>query len=576
MTNKLTSIRVPLCLAAIVASAGIVPAPTIAHAQQDTTQTVVQPPPQGVAEQPPRPGAAVVVRGDTLFTIYGTLGPFTPRERARALSQRIDSLAEDALARAASVNMVDSLGVTDILVGDFVIMTVTERDAAESGLPRAELGQQYATQIQNAIRTREGAATIKSILIGLLFTLVAVAGLVLIFRMLNFLFPVIYRRLEAWRGTRIPSIKIQRLELLSSERLTDVLIGVAKVLRVAAVVVVLYIFVPLVLSFFPWTRGLSRRIVEYVANPLRQAGTSFINYLPDLFTIAVIVVVIYYILKFIHLFFTGIERGAIAFPGFFQEWSQPTYKIVRFLVIVFGLIVVYPYLPGSDTAAFKGISVFVGVIISFGSSSAIANVVAGVVMTYMRPFQLGDRVKIADTIGDIVEKTLLVTRVRTVKNVDITIPNAMVLSSHIINFSSTAEEGGVILHTGVTIGYDVPWRTVHELLVAAAEATEGLLDKPKPFVLQTSLDDFYVSYELNVYSDKPNAMAKTYSELHQHIQDRFNEAGVEILSPHYRAARDGNQVTIPQDYLPQDYEAPSFRIKQIGVPTPKAPTGSVS
>ncbi len=524
----------------------------------DTTQVAA---PQSV-------GAAVVFRGDTLFSVFGTLGPFTPTERAEALARRIDSLANDPMARAASVTVADSAGVTDVRVGDFVLMTITDRDAAEAGLSRAVLGEQYAARIQEAMQSREVLATIKSILWGLFLTIVAAAGLVFLFRFMNFLFPAVYRRLEAWRTTRIPAIKIQRLELLSADRLTDTLMGIAKVLRVAAVVVVLYIFVPLVLSFFPWTRNLSRRIVEYVLDPLQQFGTAFVNYLPDLFTIAVIVVVIYYTLKFIHLFFNGIERGAITFPGFYKEWSQPTYKIVRFLVIIFGIIVIYPYLPGSDTAAFKGISVFVGVVISFGSSSAIANIVAGVVMTYMRPFQLGDRVKIADTVGDIIEKTLLVTRVRTVKNVDITIPNSMVLSSHIINYSSTAKEGGVVLHTGVTIGYDVPWRQVHELLLAAADATEAILDNPKPFVLQTSLDDFYVSYELNAYTENPNVMARTYSELHQNIQDRFNEAGVEILSPHYRAARDGNQVTIPADYLPKDYQAPSFRIQQFGVPTP--------
>ena len=202
-------------------------------------------------------------------------------------------------------------------------------------------------------------------------------------------------------------------------------------------------------------------------------------------------------------------------------------------------------------------------LVSFGSSSAIANIVAGVVMTYMRPFQLGDRVKIADTVGDIVEKTLLVTRIRTIKNVDITVPNAMVLSSHIINYSSTAKEGGVVLHTSVTIGYDAPWRQVHELLLAAADSTRGLMKEPKPFVLQTSLDDFYVSYELNAYTDNPNVMARTYSDLHQNIQDKFNEAGVEIMSPHYRAARDGNQVAIPPENLPGDYVPPAFRLEQV-------------
>jgi small-conductance mechanosensitive channel len=204
------------------------------------------------------------------------------------------------------------------------------------------------------------------------------------------------------------------------------------------------------------------------------------------------------------------------------------------------------------------------VLFSLGSTGAVANIVAGVVLTYMRPFRIGDRVKIAETVGDVIEKTLLVTRVRTIKNVDITVPNAMVLGSHIINYSSVAKERGLILHTSVSIGYAVPWNRVHELLIAAALATDDILKEPKPFVLQTSLDDFFVNYEINAYTEKPNAMVTLYSDLHRHIQDKFNEAGVEIMSPHFSAVRDGNQAAIPDTYLSKSYQAPAFRIFSPG------------
>ena len=167
----------------------------------------------------------------------------------------------------------------------------------------------------------------------------------------------------------------------------------------------------------------------------------------------------------------------------------------------------------------------------------------------MRPFKLGDRVKIADTVGDVIERTLLVTRVRTPKEVEITIPNAMVLGSHIINYSAAALDGGVILHTDVTIGYDTPWRQVHELLLAAAARTEGMLEKPKPFVLQTALGDFAVSYELNAYTEQPNRMAAIYSTLHEHIQDEFQKAGVQIMSPHYEM--DPSTPKVPAPYRPK-------------------------
>jgi len=281
-------------------------------------------------------------------------------------------------------------------------------------------------------------------------------------------------------------------------------------------------------------------------------------------SIAVIIVVTRYILKLISLVFVGIGRGSIRFAGFHEEWAEPTYKIVRFLVIVFAAIACFPYIPGSQSEGFRGISVFLGLLISLGSAAAIGNIIAGVVLTYMRPFQVGDRVKIADTTGDVMEKTLLVTRVRTIKNVDVTIPNAMVLGSHLINFSSSAKNLGLILHTSVTIGYDAPWKTVHELLVSAARATTHILQKPEPFVLQTSLNDFYVTYEINAYTDQANLMAAIYADLHQNIQDKFNEAGVEIMSPHYTQLRDGNKTAIPDQYLPKTYRPSGLRISPLG------------
>ncbi|MGO9482818.1 MAG: mechanosensitive ion channel family protein, partial [Candidatus Kryptoniota bacterium] len=301
-------------------------------------------------------------------------------------------------------------------------------------------------------------------------------------------------------------------------------------------------------------------LIGYVVNPLINVFISVVKYLPHLFFIMVIVYVTRYAIKFVKLIFDEMEKETFKLPGFYREWAVPTYKIVRFLMIAFAAVIIFPYLPGSSSPVFQGISVFLGVLFSLGSTSAIGNIVAGTVITYMRPFKVGDRVKIADTVGDVVEKTLLVTRVRTIKNVDVTVPNAMVLGSHIINFSSSASERGLILHTGVTIGYDAPWVKVHELLIEAAGATEHILKDPKPFVYQTSLDDSYVSYELNAYTDQPNIMAGTYSELHQNIQDKFNEAGVEILSPHYSAIRDGNGMKIPDTYLPKTYSPPAFRI----------------
>ncbi|MFO7448171.1 MAG: mechanosensitive ion channel family protein [Ignavibacteriaceae bacterium] len=373
-------------------------------------------------------------------------------------------------------------------------------------------------------------------------------------------FGILSLKAERWRGTLIQSVRIRNIEILSANRITDSVIFFFKVLKFFLVILVIYFYITILFSFFRFTETWAATLFRYILYPLEGIMLSFVDFLPNLFTIIVIIFVTRYVIKFIRYLFSEVHSGAINIPQFPQEWALPTYKIVRFLVIAFAVIVIFPYLPGSDSEFFKGISIFLGILFSLGSTSAISNIVAGVVITYMRPFRIGDRVKIADTTGDIVEKTLLVTRLRTIKNVDVTIPNAMVLGSHIINFSSSAKERGLILHTTVTIGYDAPWAKVHEVLKSAAAATGKILPEPAPFILQTALNDFHVSYELNAYTDEPGNMAVIYSELHRNIQDKFNEAGIEIMSPNYSAVRDGSRTTIPEDYLPKDYQPPGFKI----------------
>ena len=413
-------------------------------------------------------------------------------------------------------------------------------------------------------------ANLVSFLVGLFLALIATGVFLAALKILQQLFPRILDAVSAWRSTKLPSVKIQRVELLSATQITEGLLGLLRAFRFIAIAFLIYFYATSILGFFPWTRNLSVELLGYIVTPIKTIGQAFAAALPDIIAIAIIVIVTRYIIRLIHMFFVGIERGAISFKGFHREWAVPTYKIVRFLVLVFAAVAIFPYIPGSQSEAFKGISVFLGVLVSLGAAGSISNVVAGIVLTYMRPFNVGDRVRIADTVGDITEKTLLVTRVRTVKNVDVTIPNGLVLGSHIINFSSSAmKPPPLILHTSVTIGYDAPWRKVHELLISAAQSTTHILTDPEPFVLQTSLNDFYVTYEINAYTGHPNKMATIYAELHQHIQDKFNEAGLEIMSPHYTQIRDGNKTTIPDQYLSKDYQPPGLRLWPMGNPLSK-------
>jgi small-conductance mechanosensitive channel len=355
------------------------------------------------------------------------------------------------------------------------------------------------------------------------------------------IFGKLYRRvgaaITAWIDARVGSVHIKSFEVLGAERVKTAVRELKQFLRLLVILAIFYVYAHLVLSFFPLTRPFAHNLLGYVLWPFEKMTTAIWEEMPNLFFLAVLIFITRYVLKITRLFFKEIERGTIEFRNFEREWATPTYKIVRFLIIAFAIVVAFPYIPGSESPAFKGMSIFLGVLFSLGSSSVIANSIAGLTLTYRKAFKIGDRVKIADFSGDVIETRLQVTHIRTVKNEEIIVPNAMIFNSHVINFSSLASKKGLILHTTVTISYEAPWRQVHALLLLAAERTAGLLREPPPFILQKSLDDFYVTYELNVYTDTPQRMAQTYSELHQNIQDAFNEYGVEILSPNYETDR---------------------------------------
>ena len=406
--------------------------------------------------------------------------------------------------------------------------------------------------------------TAQSPLIKFIFELALIALVTFIlfksFRWVKTGFAAISLRIEAERGKRLKGIKIQKLQLFSAKQATDFLLAVVKYGRYVVNIILILIYLTTILSIVPQTRGVVDSLLKSILEALARGWKNFVEYLPSLVNLILISLVAVYGTKFVHFIFHEIEKKTITIAGFHPEWAEPTFQLVRVVIVALALVVAFPYLPGSSSPAFQGITIFIGALFSLGSTSVVGNIVAGIMLTYTLAFKVGDRVQISDTIGDVIDKGLLVTRVRTIKNVEVAIPNSMVLSSHIINYSMQAQERGLILNTTVTISYDTPWRLMHETLIQAALITTDILPDPRPFVLQTGLDDSYVRYELNAYTNQPQNMAVIYSELHQNIQDKCNEAGIEIMSPHYGALRDGNNSTIPADQLPKDYQSPGFRV----------------
>jgi len=538
--------------------------PLTAAAPRTEPPAVPEPPAASTARAPVKPTpAAVVLEGKTLFYIRETVLSSPPAERAKGASERLALLLKNRVVQPGSIEVVEDEGAAIVVGEGTVLVRVFDRDAAAEGTTRQALADRFAAGIRAAIEAHNEAFSVRRLLFGAIYAVVATAILLSILLLYHYLFPRIYARIQAWGGTRIRSVHIGSFELLHEVRILGLLIILARWFRILTTAALVYSWLLYMLSLFPWTHGIATAILGYILTPLRDFGAAILSALPDLFAIAVIVFITRYFIKLARFFFDEVEKGKVVLTGFYADWAGPTYKIVRFFILAFALTVTFPYIPGSKSDAFKGVSIFLGVLFSLGSTSAISNVMAGLSITYMRAFKVGDRVRIGDTVGDVIDQSLLVTHLRTIKNEDVTVPNAMVLNAHIVNYSVRAKEEGLILHTSVTIGYDAPWRTVHELLMEAARKTACILLEPKPFVLQTALNDFYVTYELNAHTDEPREMVNTYSSLHRNIQDSFNEAGVEIMSPHYAQLRDGNKTAIPDAYLPPGYVSRSHRVVQV-------------
>jgi small-conductance mechanosensitive channel len=498
---------------------------------------------------------------DTLFTVYTKLGSFSAKDRADAISIRIKNLSDQLGFKADSIKISEAETTFDLVNGESIIMSVSENDALWNSTTKQELAKKYKGLISDAIvkyknETSFGtlAKEIGLALLVLIITFVLISYLKKFFNWTAF-------KIQLQEEKRIQGIKIRNFVLFDAKQQVNALLNVNTVLKWLLIALLVYIALPILFGIFPWTKGFAATLFGYILNPLTKMGLGFWNYLPNLITILVIIFVFRYVLKGIHFLKNEIEKGNLELPGFYPDWANPTYQIVRIIVFAFMLIVIFPYLPGSDSAVFQGVSVFLGFLFTFGSAGSLSNIIAGLILTYMRLFKIGDRVKIGEVVGDVIEKSLLVTRIRTIKNEIISIPNSTVMGSHTINYSSDAPEKGLIIHSTVTIGYDVPWKDMHAALIDAASKTALVVQDPKPFVLQTSLDDFYVSYEINAYIKEPNKQAVIYSELHQNIQDVCNEKGIEIMSPHYRAARDGSRTTIPENYLDKGYQVPPFHVK---------------
>ncbi len=497
--------------------------------------------------------ADVTLDGRVLFSVRGWPA-YPAEERAKTIRRRIEEIAADPSVAVDSLRTSELQDRTRIMAGDRLVAGFIDADGAADGVSRQLLAERAAIKIKAAIASYRDDRNARVLLINTLYALGATAVLALVL----FILRGAFRKLDALAASRLKSrieaFEAQSHQILAARQIRQALQGLLKSVYLLALLVFGYVYLHFVFGLYPWTRPLAARLLAIFLDPLQSMGLGFLDSLPGLAFVIVVAIVTRYLLRLTRLYFESIDRGAVIIARFDREWALPTYKITRLMFIAFAVVVAYPYIPGSSSEAFKGVSIFLGVVVSLGSSSVIANLMAGYTMIYRRAFKVGDRITVDNLTGEVIERRLMVTHLRTIKNEEIVVPNSTIINSNIINYSTLAHSRGLILHTTVGIGYQTPWRQVEAMLKLAAERTSGLLKEPAPFVLQKSLGDFAITYELNAYCDNPHAMGPLYTAMHQNILDVFNEHGVQIMTPAYEGDPEQPKV-VPKD---QWYQAPAI------------------
>jgi small-conductance mechanosensitive channel len=505
----------------------------------------------------------VTLNDRTLFTLTAGTSAISAQQRASIATQELENIAKDASIPVGAIKWVDLDTRALIVAADpdtdeqILIVALTQNDAEATGKSLQTLAADYLGIIQTEITQYRQQHGLKARFLRLAGVLLATLGLALLFHLMHRLFSALKRRIERWRQLESEPITLPLLKLWSKDTLLSFLLRIIRIFRWIFLLIGLYLYF-LVLSFlFPATQQLSQAAFTRSYEFIYFIWQSFVEFLPRLLLIALIIVVAYVLIQINKRFFKAVRKGTISIPGFYTEWALPTARLIAFFIVAIAATIIVPYLPGYNSLAFRSISVFLGALLTFGGASSVSNLISGLFISYSRAFGLGDLIQIDDIVGLVHNLNLLTTQIRTFDGEIVTVPNSVLLTKNIVNYSVILRELGTPLtvRTTITLGYNIPWRKVYTVLTEAALATQHILQDPAPYVLQTNLNDFYVSYKLMAFTKNPGKAPWIYSELYENIQDKCAEAGIEIMSPHYAALRDGNSITIPGSYLPKEYES---------------------
>ncbi len=507
-------------------------------------------------------GVPVKLDGDVLFYVYAGVGPLTAEERAEAVERRVRRIAEDPFYSTSEITVTEKGNTGQIFYRGTLVGVVTPEEAAKIGPGTTlEVTNYLVRRIARAIEAyrdrRQPVATRRAALRALLATVLLV-GLLVGVRAIH---RRLVRRVQASRAAAQQAAGVVKTMVGWLDKNASLQLGALRTARAVITVLLVAVYLLTIFDLFPLTRGYVISIVRYFVDPVLVIGKEFWDNIGNFIFIVVVVVLARVLLKVLRLLLSGAADGSISLPGVQSDLAMLLYKALRIIVLAIAAVMIYPYVPGSDSEAFKGIGLFAGALFTLGASGIAGNMIGGLALTFSGTFHIGDRVRIGDVIGDVTETTLLITRMRSLQNEIVTMPNSTILGGHVVNYSALARTQGLVLTTEVTIGYDAPWRKVHELMIDAALRTRNIVADPAPFVVQKSLNDYHISYVLWAYTRDASTMHLTYGELHQNIQDAFNEGGVEILSPAFSYLRDGNTTTIPAAYRAEGYKPEPFKVQ---------------
>ena len=489
------------------------------------------------------PPAPVRLTNRVVAVLRATVTMRTPAIRAAGAER----LIQDLLAAAAPPGPVSTRplgGAQVITIGSQDVFALLPADLDPAGTQTleqvaADVVGRLQTAVDEVIEARTPRQLASGAVLAILAT-VALAGLLWLLVRGHFFVAGMATRAADRQLSRLPGA-----DVLGTSRFSEIMRYLVSVASGAIALFFLYSWLTFVLRRFPYTRPMGEALRGFLFERLIAFGSTILNSVPDLFTVVLIVLFTRMLAKIAALVFHAAEEGRASIPGIYPETAQPTRRLVTGFLWLFALALAYPLLPGSNTDAFKGVSVFVGLMISLGSSGIINQIMSGMTLTYSRALRLGDYVRIGDLEGTVTQLGGLSTKLKTPRNEEVTIPNAVVVSTQTTNYSRFAPTEGVFVPTSITIGYDAPWRQVQALLLMAAARTAGVRPSPAPVVWQTGLRDFYVEYTLLVCLENQALRGPIVDRLNGHIQDAFNEHGVQIMSPNYEADPEGPKMVPP-------------------------------